>query len=64
MKSFHRLLNNTYRDGVRNEEVERRIRQSIGPYDSLLNTEKEESSNGMVMLLVHQALQRQSYKEL
>lgn len=41
LKCFRRILNITYRDRISNEEVERRIRQSIGPYEDLLTTVKK-----------------------
>ena len=38
MKCFRRLLNIAYRVRIRNEEVERRIRKTIGPYENHLHT--------------------------
>ena len=41
MICFRRLLGNSYRDHVTNEEVVNRIRQATGPYEDLLTTVKK-----------------------
>ena len=40
MRSFRRLLGNSYKDHITNEEVRSRIRKAIGPYEKLLSTVK------------------------
>ena len=41
MRCFRRLLGISYRDRVRNEEVENKIRQEIGPFEKTLTTIKK-----------------------
>ena len=38
MRCFRKLLGITYMDRISNEEVQNRVKQTIGPYDDLLTT--------------------------
>ena len=46
MRSFRRLLGNSYKDHITNEEVRSRIRKAIGPYEELLSTVKRRKMKG------------------
>ena len=41
IRLYRRLLNNSYKDHVSNEEVRRKIQAAIGEYDQLLNVIKK-----------------------
>ena len=41
MRCYRRLLNISYKDNVRNEEVRRKIQAAIGEYDELLTPVKK-----------------------
>ena len=49
MRCNRRLLNNSYKEHVTNEEVRRKIQSVIGEYDKLLTLVKKRKLNGLAM---------------
>ena len=62
MRCCRRLLNNSYKDHVTNEDILRKLQAAIGKYDELLTLVKERKRRCLAMCQGPLAQQRRFYR--